>query len=183
MIQEKQYAIISGSLFILGIFLCAVYNNWIIFSYPSYKRNTKNLLAQNHVQKKPVALHYWHREKWHSEQTPLIWSNNTTQNVSYLINTWLTLLDEEDIMDKKVSLQAVLLDSSKQEAFLSFDRNPLAENSSTFEKWQWIESLLKTMRTNGVSLQRVRFLVHHQEMIDDHLDFSNPWPLSGFSNQ
>ncbi|HZW61067.1 MAG TPA: hypothetical protein VFF04_02480, partial [Candidatus Babeliales bacterium] len=96
------------------------------------------------------------------------------------INSWLSLLDEEHIMDSKVMLQTAILSQSGQEAFLSFDRNPLPAECATFETWMWVEGLLKTIRENDIQLQSIRFLVHHEPLIDEHLDFSNSWPAQGF---
>jgi hypothetical protein len=66
---------------------------------------------------------------------------------------------------------------------LSFDRSPFPTEWTTYEQWMWIESLLKTVRDNDIRIQRIRFLVHHQELIDYHLDFSNPWPIIGFAGR
>jgi len=125
-------------------------------------------------------LQYWHKKKWNKEKIDLLWTNDKAKNIQYLINSWLALLDQEDVMPKKVSLQAVLLSSCANIAYLSFDRNPFSENSTTYEKLMLIEGLLKTVRENDVKLQSVHFLVHHQIMGDYHLDFSNPWPIHGF---
>jgi hypothetical protein len=83
-------------------------------------------------------------------------------------------------MEKKVSLQSVVPSPSGVEAYISFDRNPFTKNQSTYEKFMWIEGLLKTVRENGIQLQSIYFLVHHQPLTDFHLDFSNAWPISGF---
>jgi hypothetical protein len=45
-----------------------------------------------------------------------------------------------------------------------------------------IEGLLKTLRENDIKIQRIHFLLHHQPLVDYHLDFSHPWPLEGFLN-
>jgi hypothetical protein len=102
--------------------------------------------------------------------------------MQYLINAWLTLLDEENVMSKKVTLQSALM-SAHGHLYVSFDRNPFDENSPTYDTWMWIEGLLKTIRENEPSIQSVHFLVHHHPMEDNHLDFSNPWPITGFLNK
>ena len=179
-LTTKQYILVSTTAFILGALLFALYNGWIIVRYPSYHSEVAEQLSKKAVVKKDVKLIFWHNNKWHTENTHLIWQYDKARTLDYLINTWLTLLDEDSIMDKKVSLQAALLASSDQEPYLSFDRPPFTKAASTFEKWMWIEGLLKTIRENGIALQRVHFLVHHQPMRDSHLDFSHPWPVTGF---
>ena len=126
---------------------------------------------------------YWHNGAWQTEHQELIWGSNTEKNCLYLINTWLTLLDEEGIMEKRVTLQTALLSPSGQEIYLSFDRSPFQPEDSTFAKWMWIEGLLKTLRENEVKLTNVQILVHHQPINDQHLDFTNPWPLQGFAQK
>ena len=166
-----------------GVLLFAYHQHWIIFSYPSYNAKIEQQNATSHITKKNVNLIFWHNEKWNSEYIELIWSDDIAHNLHYLINSWLTLLDEEHVMNKKVTLQSALLSSSGQEAYASFDRKPFNKEASTFGKWMWIEGLLKTIRDNGIQLQKINFLVHHQPLHDNHLDFSNPWPIAGFLEQ
>ena len=168
-----NYISLSLTAFFLGILLLSLHKNWIIIRLP-IKTQIKQV---KHVNKKTVKLIYWDR-KWDKEELELIWSDDISQNLHYLINTWLTLLDEEKVMSKKVSLQSALL--SNKDAYLSFDRNPFNPEDSTFEKWMWVEGLLKTIKQNDIILQNVYLLTHHQTIIDDHLDFSRPWPITGF---
>lgn len=162
---------------IMGILFFAFLQNWIIIRLPTTATHKQHAPT---ITKKTVQLIFWHNNKWNTEKTDLIWSEKKDHNLYYLINSWLSLLDEEEIMTKKVSLQTALLVSSGQEAYLSFDRNPLDKERSTFDKWMWIEGLLKTIRENNITIQKVRLLVHHQPLHDNHLDFSKPWPLIGF---
>jgi hypothetical protein len=90
--------------------------------------------------------------------------------------------DEEQIMKEKICLQSVSLAINERDAVISFDRVPFNDQSSCFEKWMWVEGLLKTIKESGLILQSIRFLVHHQELVDTHLDFSNPWPGNGLLN-
>ncbi|MFC1845679.1 hypothetical protein ACFLX2_00970 [Candidatus Dependentiae bacterium] len=170
---------------IVGALYLALSQGWILFHYPSYKTQTEQTSANLRAEKKQVKLIFWHQNKWQSESVEILVTQDPAQTLQHLVNNWLSLLDEEQLMKKKVTLQSALIrsdnrTSSIDEAYLSFDRNPFDEKSSTHEKWMWIESLLKTIRENGIALQSVRFLVHHQIMQDNHLDFSNPWALAGF---
>lgn len=132
------------------------------------------------ITKKKVTRVYWHNESWHAEETELLWSEDKAEIVLRLITSWLSLLDEEKVMEKKVSVQSAVLTQSGVEVYLSFDRNPFNKNQSTYEKLMWIEGILKTIRENGIHIQQIQFLVHHQPLHDFHLDFSNPWPITGF---
>lgn len=176
----KKYLIIFASIFIFGIFFFFYQQEFIIIRFP--KRLNINSENSSKTIKKIVTLMYWHSNRWNSEKVEVIWSNDKSKNVQQIINSWLTLLDEEKIMDKKASLQSAMLSLSENEIYLSFDRNLFSDENSTYEKLMLIESLLKTLRDNQIDIQKVRFLVHHQDMHDVHLDFSHFWPITGFLN-
>lgn len=172
---------------VLGLVACfvllffALHHQLIIIQWPYTSTSTVHLATG--TERRCVTLYYWHHDKWMHETVDIIWSTQKDVSIKHLVDSWLTLMDEERLMEKKVSLQSVMLAPSDQEAYLSFDRNPFAAESSTYDKWMWVESLLKTLRDNGIKLQSVRFLVHHQDMYDYHVDFSKAWPLIGFLPQ
>jgi len=90
------------------------------------------------------------------------------------------LVDDEKITTKKITLQTAMLNPTGTELAVSFDHGLFSKDATTYEKWMLCEGLLKTVRENGIASQTVRFLIHHQPIIDAHLDFSNPWPIYGF---
>lgn len=154
---------------------------WIIFKFPSYKKESSQTIQNMKTEKKSVKLFFWHKKRWKIETVEILQTENQARNIQHIINSWLTLLDEDNYMKKKATLQSALV-SGNNELFLSFDRNPFNESDTTYEKWMWVEALLKTLRENNISIQNVRLLEHHQPMEDYHLDFSNSWPLIGFQN-
>jgi hypothetical protein len=93
-----------------------------------------------------------------------------------------SILDEEEISKKRVSLQAAALSQSQTDLYLSFDSNPFDQEASIHEKHLWVESLLATLSKNNLTFQNLHLLVHHQEIIDPHLDFSQGLPGCGFLN-
>lgn len=97
-----------------------------------------------------------------------------------LVTNWLTVLDEEAVVDKPCLLQMLARMPSSQEFIVSFDRSLYTKESATYDKWMLTETLLKTLKSAGLPLQTVRLLVHHTPLDDDHLDFSCPWPGNGF---
>ena len=146
---------------------------WIIFSPPQIiPSKNKAISLKPKSSKKTVSLKFWKDNKFESEAVELIWSENKEQNIQYLVNSWLTTLDEEGVTTKKTTLQTAMLSQSGQDCYLSFDRNPFDKESSTFTKWMWVEGLLKTLRENQINLQEISFLIHHKAMTDYHLDFS-----------
>ena len=168
---DNQKIIITCILsFVAGVFLLAYLQSWIIFARPSFKKN--KLPQTQNIMKKKVTLKYWHHDEWRSEETELIWKDDKASNIFYVINNLLTLMEEEEVLSKKVSLESSLISPTGQEIFVSFDRNPFDKESSTFEKWIIIESILQTIKENSIPIQSIRFLVHHKPLNDYHLDFS-----------
>lgn len=177
--KKNKYTKLCLITFLIGAFFFAYQQGWLIIRLPLYSSLLRNNSMVTDITKKNVKLIFWHNHEWNTEQQELIWGTNTEKNCLYLINTWLTFLDEETIMDRHVSLQSAILTPSKQ-LLLSFDRSPFQIDDVTFSKWMWVEGLLKTLRENGIKVNGVQLLVHHQVLNDPHLDFSNPWPLQGF---
>jgi hypothetical protein len=163
---------------IAGNILFAYFNGIIIIRSPWHAQQTTNYHAIN--QKKECAFYYWHHGQWNQEKIELMWSDNKESALVYLLNNWLTYLDEEHIIHKKVTAQTTLFSSNGHELYISLDRNPLDQEQSIHEKLLFIEGLLKTLRTNCTDITSVTFLVDHQPLHDQHLDFSNPWPITGF---
>lgn len=153
---------------------------WIIIRWPSYTAFPLHNERTVETTKKRVKLFFWHYGRWNHETVDILWSSCAPKNTQYIIRSLLTLLEEEEALEKKASLQSVAQSLCANDIYLSFDRPPFNEESSTFQKLMIIESILKTLRENAAAPPNIYFLVHHQPMKDTHLDFSDPWPLEGF---
>jgi hypothetical protein len=160
-----------------GLWL-AIQREWIIIQAPTIL--SFNTGAQNH--KRMITCYVWHHDHWQTETQELVMSDDGAQNLRHLIAAWLSILSEEDSSLKKIYLQSALIDPTGISAYISFDRSPFAKNVSTLSKVMWIEGLLKTVRENNIPIQTIYFLVRHQALTDTHLDFSHPWPITGFTN-
>lgn len=172
----NKILLLSISLLFALLFL-AHRQEWLIINWPA--RPTEQSAATK-TEKRSVKLYLYTQDRWKHESVDILWSEDKAQSAKYLVDAWLTWLEEEGADKDKVSLQAALLSPSGQELLLSFDRVPFTEEQSAYEKWHWVESLLKTIRDSGVKVQQVRLLVHHQPIEDYHLDFGRAWPLIGF---
>jgi len=172
----KQYFAISISCFTLGLILFALQQKWIIINLPIHE---KKLMVATTTHKKNCKLFYFHNGAWHTETSMLIWSENAADNLTLLVNQWLSLATEEKIIKKKTVLESACV-SEQHELLLSFDRSFLYKEASTYEKLMVVESLLKTIKENEPAIKKVRILVHHQPLADYHLNFTNPWPIEGF---
>ncbi len=160
-----------------GFLFLAYRQEWLIINWPAHPIE---LAVATRTEKRSVKLYFWSQERWKHESVDILWSEDKAQSAKYLVDAWLTWLEEEGADKDKVSLQTALLSPSGQELLLSFDRVPFTGEQSAYEKWHWVESLLKTIRDNGIKVQQVRLLVHHQTIDDYHLDFGRAWPLIGF---
>jgi len=168
---------LSGGIFFL------IKRNWIIIQIPmEIFQEKEDLLhvSKNIVLRKKVDLYYWKDRKFNSEKVNMVWFAKKVENLKHLINNWLSFLHEERIIYKTVCLESVSLSESEQEVYLSFDQLPFLRDWSTFDKLCFMEALLKTIRNVNLGIMQVKFLVGHQEMEDDHLDFFKPWPIGGY---
>ncbi len=180
--MNKNFQIkIIVSMFILGILFFLFKKELIVFRFPVNYENFSSS-SQNSKIKKSVKLFYFINEKWNYENIEIIWSNNINENIKQIVSSWLNLLEEEKILDHKITLQSVLSNAENKEIFLSFDRNLFNDENSTYEKLLIIESIIKTLRENELKISKIRFLNHHQEINDIHLNFKNSWPIQGFIN-
>lgn len=182
--EKKSIILISLMCALTGMLLYAFTKGWIIIHAPSAHNELSSEYHDNlAIAKKKVTLSFWKDEKWHSETTELVWCDAKADTLNYLIANWLKLLDEDDMMHKKISVQSVLLSPSGSDAYVSFDRYPFAQDATIRDKLMWIEGLLKTIRDNKIPVHGIRFLIHHKTLQDPHLDFSKEWPVAGFIEQ
>lgn len=184
---RSRFLIILGSICILGgILFYAIHQEWLFLFCPHTSCTNRHQGAElsgesySIAARKKAVLLFWQHDRWTKEQQDLVWPADKAQAITYLLNSWFTLLAEEQITEQKITVQTVLLANNGTQALISFDRNPLAKESSTFNKWLLLEGLLKTIRENEVPLESVVFLVRHQPLRDYQLDFTNPWPIQGF---
>lgn len=161
---------------LLGIFLFAFQQEWLIIRFPQIGTSSTHNLKH----KKTVESHFYHDGRWHVEKQDVLWSNNTSDNLFYALTNWLSTLEFEEVSNKKIMIQTVVLSPSGHDAYISFDRNPFQEEWSVYQKWMWVEGLLKTIRKNNLPIQHIYLLVDHQPLIDRHLYFAHAWPICGF---
>lgn len=160
---------------LIGIFIYALHNEWIILKIGSPNVQP---VAQT-IYKKNVSLFYWHHNNWVTEQESLLWHDQETTNIQSVITSWLSTMEAEQYSSKKLSLESVIV-APNNHLYISFDRHPFSKESCTLDKLFWLEGLLKTLKYNNPSITFVHFLVHHKPLIDHHIECSNAWPIDGF---
>ena len=179
----RQITILSFIGLLLSIITFAWYHDLLIINLPTHA--TMQHKTTNQTIHKKVALFYTKNNKQQAEERELLWSKNIEDATSTLVQAWLALLEEEEILTKKITVQEAALCASGQELLISFDQSPFDKEAATGKKIIFIEDLLKTLRTalaqsSNKHIQKIRFLVNHKPLQDPHLDFSQPWALTGF---
>jgi len=167
---------ITSSALLIGILACMFNYEYLILQWPQHIPTH----YQHKETKKSVPLHFWNNHAWHCEQQEILWSDNHMRTIQQLLQYWLRLLEDTNIIHKHISIQSVSTAPNQQDLFISFDQNPLMRDWSVFQKWMFIEGILRTIRSNITGIQAVYFLLRHQPLCDTHLDFSHPWPLTGY---
>jgi hypothetical protein len=168
--------------FLNGLLFFAFQKEWIIIRSPFSVSSTVSYSIDEHTEHKKITLFYWHQDTWKTENTEIIWRKNMSHDLNALINAWFIIARQERYIKNIIHIQAVFITPSGQDGYLSCDQTFFDSQSSTYEKWMLIESLLKTIRNNGIILQNIYILSHFQPLQDHHLDFSRPWPLQGFTH-
>ena len=176
------YYITAAVFFFVGTAFFLIYKDILViklFLNKQHKEAPLNLGSQV-AGRKEVKLFYFKDDKFAFDTKKLVWFKDKVELLRHIVNNWLAFMQEERIITKRVCLDTVCFDKSGQQAFFSFDRLPLESDWSIYYKWNFIESLFKTIRESGFRINSVIFLVNHKQMQDDHLDFSVPWPIDGF---
>lgn len=178
--QFTRFFLISIAMLGIGMLFYGFYHKLIIIQLPKQSISSQGS-DQRNAQHKNVRIFYWDGEQLAQEDKELIYSGNMQSTLAELVSRWLSVLEEEKLLSKKVTVQSVLLDIQSTTAYISFDRNPLKKELSTYEKLMIIESLLKTLKESDSKLHKVQFLANHKPIQDVHLDFERPWVIQGYS--
>ncbi len=183
----KHLLIISSITFIIGSLYFMYHKECIIFRFsallPSISPSTESsaeCTPEFNTHKKNIIFYFWHEDSWKSETKQCLWTTSKQANIKQVVLSFLTILEEEHVISYPIKMQAITLNENGNLLFLSFEKNPLLEQNSTYLKLKLIEGLLKTIRENGFDIKSVYFLQNHQTLKDPHLDFSQPWPIQGF---
>lgn len=167
--------------FFIGLAFHAYQKEWIILLLPNQTADIQTQLQTSDVSftQQKVILFFWKHEQWQKEYTTVIWSSDVAHNVKTITNNWLMLLEDEKLIDTDVQLLSAIITTNK-ELFLSFNKDICNLQDATYAKLMVIHGLLKTIHENKIPVQSIRFLMHHQTLTDDHLNFSISWPIIGY---
>lgn len=165
-----------------GVLWFAFTQEWLIFNLPFGQGVSTNRISTTISSRKKVAVYLPKQGSLQREEREILWGSDNAINAEHLVAAWLNMLEDEQALAKKTSLQTVAAAHDGRKLLISFDRPPLNKNGSIAEKWLFIEALLKSIHVALPDVTHILFLVDHKTIIDPHLDFSRTWPASGFFN-
>lgn len=178
--KKRFIYFISMLLFLFGILFFCYQESWIIFNIP---QNTGFIPIQKPtVKKSSVQLWVFKQNTWITETTEIIKNDSIAQTLQNLLNSWFLFLEEEQILSQTINVTSVVMSPTNTLAFISLSQNPLDPQASTYESIMLIESMLKTIRENKIAIQSIQLLVRHQPLLDQRLNLSIPWQISGYMN-
>lgn len=163
---------------LVGIVLFAFFEGWITVHIPQHFFASPSPVT--HEKSKNITLLYWTPVGWQNEQTTILESTYTEKVVEKILTALFCTLCEAQLLKKQIKVQAVMINNGGHELFISLDHVPFNKEASIFTKWMYIESILKTLKNNGIKTPLVRVLVNHQPIHDRHLDLATSWPINGF---
>lgn len=164
-----------------GVLFFLIQREFIIIQWSYPPKNISQNFSVDGTTTRIIMLYCWNNKRLLDHQVSLIWyRTNPAENLKTLVSAWIDFAHSEHILSKSIVLQNAWYASHNKEAYLSFDQPIFDATWSIKKKIFLMQSLLKTIGKTDLQIQHLVFLINHQPMIDDHLDFSYPWPLDGF---
>ena len=137
--------------------------------------------AHSTADHKAVRLFFKKNGRWHHESITLVWhKNNTPHNLKLLINQWLTTATDEHIIPPNITLESIALGTPGSDLFISFDHTLFKKDDSIMHKWSVVEGLIKTIYAAINTIHALTLQVHHQPILDDHLELAQAIPIQEF---
>ena len=163
-------------LFCIGSLLFFYQESWIIINIPT----TQDVTVLGNIsskQSKNITIYLWKKDRFEQELSEIFITNNQAQTIQQIVYHFFANYEDMVNSDKQILVQSVILSPSEKQAFISLNHTPFSTQSSTFEKYMIIKSLLKTLLEADLTITHVYLLVQHQPLIDRHLNFQVAWPL------
>ncbi|HTM06082.1 MAG TPA: hypothetical protein VL201_02485 [Patescibacteria group bacterium] len=124
-----------------------------------------------------ASIFYQKDSTWQEEKITI--AMQELQEVALLLmQHWLEFLQEEGMLPRNIVLERVLVDILQNSLYISFDKSLFFESISTHQKTLIISSLAKTIASLQSSLQRFMLLVHHEPLVDKHIDCHVPFYIA-----
>lgn len=178
--MKTKSIIIATLCCIAGVLFFLINRKWLIIQlgfYPSAQQYTTSV-TNSDIAAKKISLYFYKQEAWQKREVSFLWqTDNQEHNLTQLIKSWLSLLQDEHILPSNITLESVALSSSGNEAYVSFDRSIFLAEWPIIKKWFVLEGLFRTMYHAEMVVQTITLLVNQKPMYDEHIDFSQPLPV------
>ena len=177
--KNRNLLFIISMSFGLGLFVYSYQKSWIVFRFP-FSEQTEIQVEQGGDQTKKITITgYWYtKDRWYQETSTILWSNQE-HNIAQILNYWFETALQEKTIYTDVHVESVAI-TNQHESLISLDSSPFHASMSIHEKLMIMESILKTFRMNGIKVQYIRFLLHHEPLYDNHLDLIRAWHINGY---
>lgn len=167
---------IAVACIILGLVAASLMRGWIIIQVPlSFSSQQTRVPAEQRT----CSLWLYKDANWHTDKESCLFPDDTASALKNLISSWVTLVNEEKVTPHPLKLTSALV-SDEHIAYLSFEQSPFSAEQSTYDRWLFVESLLRTIKDNVPQITSVMLLVNHKPLADRCLDLSTSWPIQGF---
>ena len=132
---------------------------------------------------KTITLSWYQGDTLHTDTQRVLWPEHEAERIKNMVNAWLAHLQEERLLPGTVHVETVALVPSRTEAIINLSEPLFSLCTSIAEKAYLLEGLLMTICHAEPSITAVRFLVHNNLWLDDHLEMRNSIPTAGFMNK
>ncbi len=147
----------------------------IIVSFPAFAE-----YSFQPINKKNITLFWYNDHQKNEENADIIWTDQTHKNISAVVSAWLSLMQEEQRIEKRVKLETVAVTPAGTEAFLTFSHTLFNHDYAIIKKWQVLEGLFLTLNSLFSELVLLGILVNDKPLFDEHIDCSSSLPVSSF---
>ncbi len=173
---KKRWFFLLGASFLAGMLWYAMYSEYIIIRLN--RTIIQDSLVQSH---KKSTLVFFVNHAYKKEQVEITCKEFDPLDL-YLcvVHAWAEVLTAEKYLLRPCIIDAATLDATTKTAYISFELAPITASASIYQKLSEVEAFLQTIRINCPFVQQVCFLQNGLPLKDDHLDFSDFWPVTGF---
>ena len=165
---------------ILGFLLYAWSVNWIIIATPSILTTSAKSLPSKMPIKKSIDLYFFKNQQWLHENIVVSTPQDDLKQLEIILNKLCTLLEEEQLIGSNIQIHNIACTADESELLISCTKNPFADCKNIYEKLILLETFLKNIRNHTKQLFHVRFLLLHEPLRDEHINFSMAFPSTGY---
>jgi hypothetical protein len=174
-----KYVILCTISILGGVLFLALQQQWLIIHVIAPYISTNFSSPSNFTVRRIDYTYHKHGDQ-RLHQQEIIWDSDIQLCALRLISSYCELLEDEKIITSHVAVDSACFDDRKNELIVSFSHNPFNDQQTVATRMVIIEDLLINVRSYFPQLKQVRFLMRHEPLIDSLLEFSFPWPVTGF---